>query len=38
MLQIFDLEFTKLVIRIKTEPKNYDIIINWDEFHSKIKI
>jgi hypothetical protein len=25
MLQIFDLEFTKLVIRIKTEPKNYDI-------------
>lgn len=37
MLQIFDLEFTKLVIRIKTEPKNYDIIINWDEFHSKIK-
>jgi len=37
MLQIFDLEFTKLVIRIKTEPKNYDIIINWDDFHSKIK-
>ena len=37
MLQMFDLEFTKLVIRIKTEPKDYDIIITWDEFHNKIK-
>jgi len=37
MLQIFDLEFTKLVIRIKTEPKDYDIIITWNEFHNKIK-
>lgn len=37
MLQMFDLEFTKIVIRIKTEPKNYDITITWDDFHSKIK-
>jgi hypothetical protein len=37
MLQMFDLEFTKLVIRIKTEPKNYDITITWDEFNNKIK-
>jgi hypothetical protein len=37
MLQIFDLEFTKLVIRIKTEPKNYDITITWDEFNNKMK-
>jgi hypothetical protein len=37
MLQMFDLEFTKLVIRIKTEPKDYDIIITWNEFHNKIK-
>lgn len=37
MLQMFDLEFTKLMIRIKTEPKNYDITITWDELHSKFK-
>lgn len=37
MLQMFDLEFTKLVIRIKTEPKDYDIRITWDEFNNKIK-
>jgi hypothetical protein len=37
MLQMFDLEFTKIVIRIKTDPKNYDITITWDDFHSKIK-
>jgi hypothetical protein len=38
MLQMFDLEFTKLVIRIKTEPKNYDIKITWDEFNNKLKM
>jgi hypothetical protein len=37
MLMIFDLEFTKLVIRIKTEPKDYDIKITWDEFNNKMK-
>jgi hypothetical protein len=37
MLQMFDLEFTKLVIRIKTEPKDYDIKITWDEFNNKMK-
>ena len=38
ILQNFDMEFTKLVIRIKTEPKNYDIIISWKEFEEKIGI
>lgn len=37
MLMVFDLEFTKLVIRIKTDPKDYDIKITWDEFNSKFK-
>jgi hypothetical protein len=37
ILMIFDLEFTKLVIRIKTEHKDYDISVTWDEFHNKIK-
>ena len=37
MLQMFDLEFTKLMIRIKTEPKDYDIRITWDEFNNKMK-
>ncbi len=37
MLMIFDLEFTKLVIRIKTDPKDYDITITWDDFNNKIK-
>jgi hypothetical protein len=37
MLQMFDLEFTKLVIRIKTEPKDYDIKITWNEFNDKMK-
>lgn len=32
ILQKLDFEFTKLVIRIKTEPKDYDIRINWIEF------
>ena len=38
ILQILDMEFTKLVIRIKTEPKNYDIIISWKDFEDKIGI
>jgi len=38
ILQFLDIEFTKLVIRIKTEPKNYDIIISWKEFEDKIGI
>jgi len=37
MLMIFDLEFTKLVIHIKTEPEDYDITITWDEFNNKMK-
>ena len=38
ILQNFDMEFTKLIIRIKTEPKNYDIIISWKEFEEKMGI
>jgi len=38
ILQNLDMEFTKLVIRIKTEPKNYDIIVSWKEFEQKIGI
>jgi hypothetical protein len=38
ILQNLDLEFTKLVIRIKTEPKNYDISITWNEFEEKTSI
>ena len=37
MLMIFDLEFTKLIIRIKTDLKDYDITITWDEFNHKMK-
>ena len=37
-LQIFDIEFTKLVIRIKTYPKDYDINISWEEIEEKICI
>lgn len=36
ILQIFDPEFNKLVIRIHTEPNDYDITITWDEFEKKI--
>jgi len=38
ILQNLDMEFTKLVIRIKTEPKNYDVIVSWKEFEEKIGI
>jgi len=37
LLQMFDFEFTKLVIRIKTECKNYDINISWNDFEEKTK-
>jgi uncharacterized membrane protein len=32
ILQKLDFEFTKLVIRIKTESRDHDIRINWIEF------
>lgn len=35
ILQIFDMEFTKLVIRIKTEAKDYDITITWKDLEEK---
>ena len=38
ILQNLDMEFTKLVIRIKTEPKKYDITVSWKEFEEKIGI
>ena len=37
LLQMLDFEFTKLVIRIKTECKNYDILISWNDFEEKTK-
>jgi hypothetical protein len=37
LLQMFDMEFTKLVITIKTECKNYDIYISWSDFEEKTK-
>jgi len=37
LLQMFDFEFNKLVIRIKTECKNYDINISWNDFEEKTK-
>jgi hypothetical protein len=38
ILQAFDINFNKLVIRIKTESSNYDITISWKEFENKVKI
>lgn len=37
ILQTLDPEFNKLIVRIKTNPVNYDIVITWDEFEKKIK-
>ena len=37
ILQILDPEFNKLIIRIKTESKNYDISVTWEQFEDKIK-
>ena len=37
LLQNFDFEFTKLVIRIKTQCKKSDIIITWNDFEEKTK-
>lgn len=37
ILQIFDMEFNKIIVRIKTEPKKYDVSISWTEFESKIE-
>lgn len=36
ILQIFDNEFNKLIIRISTSPNDYNIIITWDDFEKKI--
>lgn len=36
ILQNLDMEFTKLVIRIKNESKKYDIIVSWKVFEEKI--
>jgi hypothetical protein len=37
ILQILDHEFNKLVIRISTTSKKYDILITWNDFENKIK-
>ena len=33
LLQKLDFEFSKLVLRIKTESKDYEINILWNDFH-----
>lgn len=38
ILQIFDIEFTKLVIRVKTEGKKYDVYISWKKLKDDIGI
>lgn len=38
ILQKLDMEFTKLVIRINTELKKYEIIISWKQFEEIIGI
>jgi hypothetical protein len=38
ILQIFDIEFTKLVIRVKTEGKKYDVCISWKKLKDDIGI
>jgi hypothetical protein len=37
ILQILDINFNKLVIRINTELSDYDITISWDQFEDKVK-
>ena len=37
ILQIFDMEFTKIVIRINTEAKDYDITITWKDLEEKYR-
>jgi hypothetical protein len=37
LLQTFDHEFNKLVIRISTNPKNYDISVKWTDIESNFK-
>lgn len=37
ILQTFDLEFNKAIIRIKIEPKKYEIHLSWKDFEDKIE-
>ena len=37
ILQELDFEFNKLNVGIRTEMKDYDIILTWDQFNEKIK-
>ena len=37
IISIFDYEFLKIVIRINTKPKNYEINLTWKEFEDKTK-
>lgn len=37
ILQIFDIDFNKTVIRINTSLKNYDITISWNQIQEKMK-
>ena len=37
ILQTFDIEFNKIIIRIKSEPRKYDVNISWIDFETKIE-
>jgi hypothetical protein len=37
ILQTFDMEFNKIILRIKSEPKKYDVNISWIYFETKIE-
>ena len=37
ILQTFDIQFSKIILRIKSEPKKYDVNISWIEFETKIE-
>ena len=37
IFQELDLEFSKLIIGIRTEENDYDITLSWEEFKEKIK-
>jgi hypothetical protein len=37
ILQTFDMQFSKIILRIKSEPKKYDVNISWIDFETKIE-
>jgi len=37
ILQTFDMEFNKIIVKIKSDPKKYDVTISWIDFENKIE-